>query len=228
MTVLPPEHIFQESDSYTCGPCCLAMVYSLRGKQITLQDILKDFNHPEKGKPTYVSQLANHLMQNDIQTNVVISASKLLSPAWKHVSKKKLIENLEKWLKTHADTSWGRDAAHLLIYLKNGGTVMQDSYSAQTIRDMLDAGSLVILCVDEDWLWGHRTKLVGEKRVIDEINGKVEGHFVLVTGYEAKRFRVLDPFPTHIEDRHGEYDVDDNQLVNASLTWDPEVIEILS
>jgi|SRR5579872_745175 len=225
---LPPEHIFQESDSYTCGPCCLAMVYSLKGKHILLSDILSDFNHPEKGKPTYIPQLAEHLEKNGIKTKLLVSTSKLLSPAWSRLPVAELIENLEKWLKVHKSNPFIKDVEYMISYLKKGGTVEQDSYTTRTLKEMLDRGSVVILGVDEDWIWGHRLKLEGHKRVVDDIAGGVEGHFVLIKSYKGQNFHVLDPFPTNLENKHGEYDVNENQLLNASLTWDSQVLEILS
>jgi len=220
-------HIFQESDSYTCGPCCLAMVYSMKGKKISLKDILTDFHHPEKGEATYLPQLARHLNKEGIKTKVVISTSKALSPAWKDLTKEELITQLKEWIPLHPTNLWLMDVIHLLFYLQEGGEVKQESYSAKTIKEMIDRNSLVILCIDEDWVWEHRFKLKGDKRVINELEGGLEGHFVLVTGYEDNMFHVLDPFPTKIEGRHGEYDVDENQLINASLTWDAEILEIM-
>ena len=99
-------------------------------------------------------------------------------------------------------------------------------YSAATIRDALDTGAVVMVCVDEDWLWGHRLKRDDGKVTVNEISGKVEGHFVVVTGWKDEKFHVLDPFPTGIENRHGEYFVPDSDLVNASLTWDPQILVI--
>lgn len=103
MVLLPPEHVFQESDSYTCGPCCLAMVYKMKAKNITLSDILADFHHPEKGEPTYGPQIAAHLEKNGIKTNILISSSTVISPAWKDYSKEELIDAYKKWLAFHKE-----------------------------------------------------------------------------------------------------------------------------
>jgi ABC-type bacteriocin/lantibiotic exporter with double-glycine peptidase domain len=98
---LPSVHIFQESDSNTYGSCCLAMVYALKGKNISLSNILNDFNHPKIGKATYVHQLANHLHKNRVKTKIVTSTSKVLSPAWRDIPKEKIIENLQAWIPVH-------------------------------------------------------------------------------------------------------------------------------
>lgn len=222
-----PYHIFQASDSYTCGPCCLAMVYAMKGKDIKLQDILKDFHQPKRGKPTYTAQLVSHLHKNGIKTKLITSTSKVLSYAWADLPREKLIENIKEWLTFHKKTLWCKEVKNILSYLEEGGELEQKSYTSQTIKDILDRHSLVILCIDEDWAWGHRLAMVDGKRIVDDIKGKLEGHFVLVTGYKDNMFHVLDPFPTNIENRHGEYDIDVDQLTNASLTWDPEIIEIL-
>jgi len=204
------------------------MVYAKKGKHITLQDILKDFQHPTKGKPTFVAQLGMHLLENKIQNRLVVSISTLVSPAWKNASKEELIENMGKWLSAHPDDLWHEDVEHTLSYLQKGGELIQESYSKETIKEMIDRKSLVLIGVDEDWLWGHRFKLIGDKRVVDDIEGKREGHFVLVDGYNNEYFHVLDPFPTNLEDRHGQYNIPMNQLVNASLTWDGQLLEILA
>ncbi len=221
-------HIFQASNSYTCGPCCVAMVYSMKGKDIKLGDVLKDFGHPKRGKPTYAAQLVSHVHKNGIKTKLVTSTSKVLSYAWRDLPKDKLIENIKEWLNFHPKNLWRKEVTYILDYLEDGGDLEQKSYSSQTIKDMLDKKSLVILCIDEDWAWGHRLKMVGKERIVDDIKGGLEGHFVLVTGYKDNMFHVLDPFPTNIENRHGEYDIECDQLTNASLTWDPEIIEILN
>lgn len=225
---LPKEHLFQDSDSFTCGPCCLSMAYALRGKKISLKDILADFHHPEKGKATYAPQLARHLHKNGLGVRLLVSTSQVLSPAWKDLPSHEVIALLKEWIVLHPKSLYLMDILHILFFLQEGGQVDQVSYNIQTIQEMLDSGSLVILCVDEDWIWGHRFALNKSKnqRVPNEVEGQLEGHFVLVTGYTNNSFHVLDPFPTNIEGRHGEYDIDAYQLLNASLTWDPEVIEI--
>lgn len=223
---LPKEHVFQESDSNTCGPCCMAMVYAIKGKKISVKDILKDFHQSEKGAPTYPPQVARHLIQHGLKTKITISNSQVISPAWKNVSREQLIENVKLWLTLHPKSDWYQNNLHTLFYLQEGGVISLQSYTSKTLKEMLDTGSLLILGVDEDWIWEHRFKIEGKKRVINEVEGQVEGHFVLVTGYKEEKFHVLDPFPTKIEHRHGEYDIAVDQLTNASLVWGATVVEI--
>jgi len=223
---IPKEHIFQEPRSDTCGPCCLAMVYALRKKQVRLEDILRDFKQDKMGDATYTAQLARHLEKNGLRTTVTVSSSKIVSPAWSGLSKTELIENLKLWLTLHPRDFWHLNNLYLLFYLQEGGTLNIASYTVGSLQAMLDKGSMLIVCVDEDWLWGHRLNRTPDDIVIDEAAGKLEGHFVVVTGYEENKFHILDPFPTNIKGRHGAYDVEAEKLLNASLTWDPEILEV--
>ena len=203
------------------------MVYGLRGKRISLDDILRDFKLDHKGRPMWASELVRHLHKNGMATKFTVSTSHVVSPAWEHLPKEELIENLKAWLGLHPKDEWFINNLNVLFYLQEGGELSVASYTASTLKAMLDAGSTLILAIDEDWVWGHRLDRSHDQVVVDDLAGGVEGHFVVVTGYEGTNFHVLDPYPTNIENRHGSYDVPENCLTNASLTWDPQVIEIL-
>jgi hypothetical protein len=205
------------------------MVYALKDKKISVDDILDDFHQDKKGMATYAPQLARHMQKNGLKTKVHVSGSRIASPAWADISRQELVEKLKDWLTCHPKDEWSLNNLFVLFYLQEGGDLAIESYTAESLKGMLDHGSTLIVCVDENWVWGHRLKRSpkGEEVQIDDIAGKLGGHFVVVTGYKGDQFRVLDPFPTNLPGRHGEYDIDVNQLTNASLTWDPQIIEIL-
>jgi hypothetical protein len=225
---LPKEHLMQDSESATCGPTSLAMVYQKLGINITVADILRDFYQGPKGESTYVPQLARHLHGQGIKTKVLVSSSKILSPAWKNLNPRDLTANLKSWLTVHPDDYWHNNNLHLLFYLQEGGELDIVSYTEATIKEGLSRSSLFLVCVDENWLWGHRLKRENGDIKINDITGKLEGHFVVVTGSEEGQFHVLDPYPTGLKGKHGSYDVPAADVVNASLTWDPQIIEVFA
>jgi len=197
---LPPEHVFQESDSNTCGPSSLAMIYRMKGKDISVKEILGDFYQEGKGEATFAPQLARHLHSNGINTRLIVSSSKIVSPAWKDLEANAMIKNMKSWLTHHPKAEWHLNNLHLLFYLQEGGKLDIESYTADILRNVLDKGSKLIVCVDEGWLWGHRIERKdGIVKINDEV-GKLEGHFVVVTGYEGNKFHILDPFPTGISE----------------------------
>lgn len=204
------------------------MVYAMKGKKITRADILRDFKHGEKGESSYVPQLARHLHASGVPSRMLIAGSSIMLPSWRDLPKEEVIENLKTWLTLHPRDLWHLNNLHVLFYLQEGGEANIQAYTASTLKSLLDKGSTLIVCVDETWVWQHRLKLIGNRRVVDDLAGLREGHFVVVTGYTDDKFHVLDPFPTHIKGRHGAYDIEVNEIINASLTWDPQIIEVFA
>ena len=222
---LPKEHIFQKGDDDCCGPCCLSIVYKIKGKKISLSRIVKDLNLEKKCEPTYSPQLARHLNKNGLITKLIIANFGAISPAWAKENNKKIIENLKDWVVIQPDHNFHLFGLHSLFYLQEGGKIELRPCFLEDLKRMLDNGSILILCVDEVWLWGHR--LLSHKSQIDEIRGKTLGHFIVVKGYKGDKFSVLDPYPTKIPERHGSYTVDGKDLLNSSLIWSATIIEVL-
>jgi len=218
---LPKEHIFQKPGDDNCGPCCLAMVYSLKGKQVPRDLNLK---LKKKGKTTYTPQLASYLLKNEIKPKLFISNPQVISPAWSNLPKEKIIKNLKSWLMINPKRGWKTFGRHLLTYLRNGGEIELKSYTTEDFKKLLDKGSLLVLCLDEVWLWGHR--FIKGKAKIDEIGGETHGHFVVVTKYNNGKFEIYDPYPTTVLGRFGVYWIDGNQLLNASLIWASTILEV--
>lgn len=222
---LPSEHVFQQKDDNNCGPSTLEMVYRFKGIDRNVSQILKDFHFGPKGELTYPPQLARDLQRNGLKTNLLISSPSVISPAWAQWNKDQLIDALKDWVTLNPKHEKHVLGLHTLFYLQEGGEITLNSYSSEDWRQMLDKESLLVVGVDEVWLWGHRFKEYEAE--IDNYKGKTEGHFVLVTGHTDNKFSVLDSYPTNLEDRHGQYEVEQNQLVNASLLWEGMVVEVL-
>ncbi len=223
---LPPQHVFQKEDDDNCGPSCLAMIYRFKGRDYKVSKVLKDLNLEKNGEPTYPAQLARHLNKNNIKTKLTFSNSNIISPAWATWDNKQIIEALKDWVVLQPNHEWHKFALQTLFYLQEGGIIELKSYTVEDFKRMLDRGSLIILCIDEVWIWGHRMRT--HKAETDEIRGKSHGHFVVVTKYHQNTFTVLDPYPTNIESRHGSYTVEGHQLLNSSLIWASTILEILS
>ncbi len=221
----PKVHIFQKKDDYNCGPTCLSMVYKLRGKQINVKQIVKDFHYEPKGESTYPPQLARHLLKHGLKTKLTIGNPKTISPAWKSWPKDQIIDALKSWLTLQPESQWHKYGLHMLFYLQEGGEAELKAYTIKDLTRMLDRGSLLIICIDEVWLWGHR--FLDKEAKIDELKGQSHGHYVLVDKYQGKEVHVLDPYPTKIKNRHGTYQVDFQELLNASLIWSGTIIEVL-
>lgn len=222
----PPEHVFQEIDSDNCGPCCLEMIYKIKNKTRSIKDILRDWSLPDKGRPTFPAQLARDLNNNGIKTKLIVSNPRVVSPAWFRLPKNELIENIKLWLTIHSKHDWRTFGLHLLFYLQEGGEVEFKTLSPSVLKEKVNKESLLILGLDEVWIWGHR--IGGKEHRIDDINQGTTGHFVLVRSVKNEKYEVWDPYPTNLENKHGVYCVDGDELVNSLLIWSGSIVEILA
>ncbi len=223
---LPKEHVFQAENDQNCGPCCLQMIYSLKGKKRTVKEILADFHFEEKGRSTYPGQIARDLLRHGIRTKLTIANPRVISPAWVGKSRAELIELLKLWATLQDKHEWHLYGLHLLFYLQEGVEVVLKPIGQEDLQQMVDRQSLLILALDEVWLWGHRYK--SKKAEIDDLGGKTQGHFILVKSRKGDNFSVYDPYPTIQPDVNGEYEVDGKKLLNALLTWSATIIEVLA
>ncbi len=221
----PPQHLYQEVDSDNCGPCCLEMAYGFKNVDRKLRDILKDFHFGKKGKPTYPAQLARDAMKQGLKTRLIISNPRIIPPVWSNLPREKLVENVKDWLTLNPKHDWLAYGLHLLFYLLEGGDILLQSISVADLGKMISSGSILILGVDEVWLWGQR--LDGRKHRFDNFNGNTSGHFVLTREFDNDSFTVLDPYPTKLPGRMGRYVVSGNELLNSILIWSGTGLEIL-
>ncbi len=220
---LPSEHVFQTAEDENCGVCCLVMVYKKRGINTTVGEVLREMKLPDKGEYTYPPQLARHLLSHGVRTNLIVSNTQVISPAWKHAGRQDLIENLKNWLVFQPNHNWHVNGLHSLFYLEEGGNIELKAFDSMYLKKLIDRGSQLILCLDGVSLWGHRLR----DGIIEDLRGKSSGHYVVVIGYIGDKFKVLDPFPTKLEGKEGEYEVDGIDLVAATLTWSGTILEVL-
>lgn len=219
------EHVYQEIDSDNCGPSCLSMVYKLKGQDISLEEISNDLKLGSKGECTYPPQLAGHLVNHGLKTNLLVSNSQFISPAWNKLGRQDLMDNLKNWLVFQPKHDWHLYGLHTLFYLEDGGHVELRSISVDYLKRTLEKGSILILCIDEVWIWGHRLK--EHEGSIDDLRSKSWGHFVVVKEYTGDKFSVLDPYPTNLPGKEGVYEVNGDDLVSAVLTWSGTIVEVL-
>lgn len=213
----------QKVGTKTCGPSSLTNIYAHFGKEVGLEKILNDLKVKDD-ETTYLPQLARHIQQNGLATQVLSSCPFNMSPDWKDLDKSSLIENLKAWTTHHHKNPWIKDALFLLYYLEEGGRVNLVDLSTKLIDEELTKGNVVLCCLEESWLWGKRK--VSNVVEYDSIRGEPRGHFVVVYGQKDDEYLVSDPYPTNLPERQGLYSVSKDKLLVSVLVWNPEVLVV--
>ncbi|MDC0358720.1 hypothetical protein OAO01_07890 [Oligoflexia bacterium] len=116
------------------------------------------------------------------------------------------------------------DVKHLISYLNVGGKLDLCTLDSKLVKKVLDRGSLIVTCLDEVWVWGHRF----HEMKLDDLRGATDGHIVVITQRGENGLSVLDPYPTFLPGLHGYYTIDPEKLAQATLMWDGMIIEVLN
>lgn len=223
---IPPEHVFQKAGSENCGPCCLQMIYNLKGINRDLEKILSDLKYPPQGKNTFPGQIATHLLQNGQDCRMYVANTRVVSPAWRDLTREQLISNITEWMQANPKDDWLNFGSSLQLFLKAGGKIDFKSLGPDDFQEMLNRGSQLIPCVEGPLLWDH--KFIMPKQLVDEIHGSVPGHYVVVKSLIDGQVEILDPYPTNLSEKNGHYKVSLKDLVNATLVWSGTVIEVFN
>ncbi len=213
----------QEIGSKSCGPVCLLNVYRYFGIKTELKDILKELRIDDK-TTTYPAQLASHLLSNGLKTVFINTNPFVVSPSWKNIRNKELVQKLTKWLKKNKKGRWEKSAKYLLKYLKKGGEIKICDLSTKMIDEYMAEGYLLICCLEESWIWGER-KIKGTNK-FDDIKGEPRGHFIILYDKEGEDYLVSDPYPTGLKNRNGLYKLDKNKLLAATLVWTGQIVAV--
>lgn len=213
----------QQANTNSCGPTCLLNVYQKLKLSINLTDILKELNITEQDS-TYPSQLASHANKIGLETLILSSNSYSLSREWENKKPKEVAELLKEWIKHNMSDNWIKDAIFLLFYLQEGGNLKILDLSIDIIDDYLSKNYILIVCLEESWLWGKRK--LDHVAVFDSIKGHSRGHFVVLYDKTTKNYKVSDPYPTNIPNRDGLYEVSKQTLFNSVIMWNSHVIAI--
>lgn len=213
----------QKENSKTCGPNCLVNIYTHYGIKTTLQKILDDLN-VAADESTYVPQLARHVLKSKLKTTLVSSNTFTLSAEWKNKPKTIVIEELKKWLAKNSKSEWLTDGLFTLYYLQEGGELVIANITTQVIDTLLQQNNVLIVCIEESWLWGKR-KLKGAVEY-DAVKGMTAGHCIVVYGQKGNKYLISDPYPTQISGRDGLYSIDKDTLVVSTLIWSKHLLAI--
>lgn len=213
----------QTVGSKSCGPVCLANIYSYFGVKTDLKKILKDLDIDDRST-TYPAQLAIHIMSQGLETVFLNSNPFTVSPDWKEKTNTEIIERLGKWLKLNKKNRWYKNCQYLHTYLKKGGQFKITDLTTKLIDEYINKGYLILCCIEESWIWEKR-KITGTDKYHD-VKGAPRGHFIVLYGEEKNDYLVSDPFPTGLKNKQGLYKLNKDKLLISSLVWTGQIVVI--
>ncbi len=209
---------FEQPDDVTCGPTCLAKVYSYYGYEKDLDDIIAETpRNPDGG--TLAVNLGISALKNGFRPAIYPFGLRIFDPSWWHLSRRALIRKLEARYTAVRSKRQRRAVAAFIGYLNLGGRLTFREPSKKLLVGILKAGDPILTGLSASYLYG--TKRERDDRY-DDVGGEPAGHFVVIAGYYPKsdRFVVADPFTKVPMSKSGRYSVGAERLIAAILLGD--------
>lgn len=209
---------FEQPDDVTCGPACLAKVYSFYGYDRPLDGIIDETPRNRDGG-TLAVNLGISALRNGFRPTIYPFGLRVFDPSWWRLSRRTLARKL---VQRHATVRSKRERQAVMAYisyLKLGGRLAFREPAAHVLVSILRGGDPILTGLSATYLYG--TKREHHDRY-DDIRGEPAGHFVVVCGYypKSRRFVVADPF-THVPmSKSGRYSVKAERLIAAILLGD--------
>lgn len=219
--------VLRQPDDTTCGPTCLHAVYGYYGDQLPLGDVIAGVE-PLPGGGTLAVSLACHALERGYDAEIFTYNLQVFDPTW-FSSGVSLVERLEQQRSVKADQKLSVATESYLRFLRLGGRLRFEDLTSRMIRRTLNRGTPILTGLSATYLYGCAREYLDE---YDDVRGQPTGHFVILSGYDRLRRRVIVADPLHDNPlQSGQcYEVDAERLVGAILlgilTYDANLLVV--
>lgn len=218
----------QQPDDVTCGPTCLAQIYSFYRHEKNLPSIIGDTPRHDDGG-TLAVYLGISALRDGFRARLYSYNLRVFDPTWYGLDTEALSEKLRRRRDAVPSTKLKWATSGYLEFLELGGELKFAELSERLLTRPLARGHPVVTGLNATYLWGTAREFEGE---YDDIRGDPAGHFVVISGYYpgTSRFIVRDPSPHVPFSTSGRYTVRVGRLISAILlgdiTYDAVLLEV--
>lgn len=216
-----------QPDDTTCGPTCLHAVYRYFGDELPLDEVIKHVV-PLPGGGTLAVTLANHALRRGYSATIHTYNLQLFDPTW-FDEPKLLSQRLKEQRACKSGERFGIATDAYLEFLELGGKVALGDHTSTLIRRYLKKQIPILTGLSATHLYRCAREYEDE---YDSVRGEPQGHFVVLSGYNSHKRRVMvaDPLGHNPTFRGHYYAVDVESLVSAImlgiLTYDANLLVI--
>jgi hypothetical protein len=220
--------ILPQPDDNTCGPTCLHAIYRYFGDTIPLDQVIREVPSL-RGGGTLAVMLGNHALARGYKASLYTYNLIIFDPTWFRPG----VDLREKLRMREQFASHGKQKLairHYVRFLEQGGRIRYEDLSRGLLRHFLKAGLPILTGLSSTYL--YRSMRVAEDEKDDDIRGEVQGHFVVLSGYDQVAHTVLvaDPYSQNPLAGTTTYVTDMDRLIAAILlgviTYDANLLII--
>lgn len=220
--------ILPQPDDTTCGPTCLHAIYRYFGDEIPLSQVIREVPALQGGGTLGV-MLGNHSLARGYKASLYTYNLMIFDPTW-FAPGVDLLNKLKMREQVALHDKQKLAIHNYIQFIEQGGKIHYEDLSRGLLRRFLKAGLPVLTGLSSTYL--YRSMRVTEHEQDDDIRGEVQGHFVVLSGYDqiAHTVHVADPYSQNPLTGTNMYVTDMDRLIGAILlgviTYDANLLVI--
>jgi len=221
--------ILPQPTESTCGPTCLHAVYSYFGQSCDLQSLINDVPETENGG-TFSVILALHALRSGFAATIFSYNLRTFDPTWEGLSSEEIAAKLETRLHRTRSQKARANLKAYVDFLNEGGRLSFEELTPRLLKRILKNDTPIIAGLSSTHL--YRDSRLNKEGEPDDVHGEPEGHFVIITDWDASesKFVVADPYRKNPVSSEQIYGVDVHRLINSILlgivTYDANLLVI--
>lgn len=180
---------FNQEINFSCIPACLQQVFGYYKKQVSQEEILKSLEIPERGMS--IPKAGVFAKKHGFNPLIITNNIYIFDPAWFKLDNVSLIKNLEERRK-FVDEYNQSVIDDYLEYLRENGQIKFDTISLDLFIKYLSRNIPIIAELASPFLY-KKSKSVEIGKFNDPIKGQIEGHGVVIAGFDKNKLKIVDP-----------------------------------
>ena len=209
--------IQRQPDDTTCGPTCLKAIYRYYGDLLPLQQLIEEVPRLNGGGTLGVL-MGSHALRRGYKATLYTYDLRMFDPTWFSNPEADLRRSLIRQARAKQDVKLHEATHACLEFLDLGGEIRFNDLTPDLLSRYLRNGIPIMTGLSSTYLHGSARER-GWDDEEDPIRGTSAGHFVVLSGYDAKNQQVLvaDPIRRHRKSRQRLYTVSVHRLIGAIL-----------
>lgn len=187
--------VLPQPDDTTCGPTCLHSVYRYFNHPVSLEEVISEIAHlPEGG--TLAVTLACHALSRGFRATIYTYNLQLFDPTWfvdgALSTKLDIPARLKEQKKLKRGQKFALATDAYVEFLNMGGILRYEELNGSLLRKHLNRNLPILTGLSSTHLYNCARERDDE---YDDVGGKPQGHFVVLSGYdrEQREVQVADP-----------------------------------
>lgn len=223
--------ILPQPDETTCGPTCLQSVYRFFRDKMPLEQVIAEVPSLADGGGTLAMFLGTHALRRGYQATIYTYHLKIFDPSWFSLSPDQMKIKLTAQLKFKKNAKLRLASQAYIEFLETGGQIRFHDLTSSLIRHYLNLNLPILTGLSATYLY-QSPREYGDDCDYDDVRGDPSGHFVVLYGYDRKKFtvRVADPLTPNPNAPGNKYEVSMPRLICSILlgvlTYDANLLII--